>query len=253
MCRVNLAVWWFMGMIFVVACGDDLVMEDPCRDASCGPGVCKWTRERIPYCECPEGLSPFELNCLVNDYKPMIYLYPPEPTEVTVRFADPRSPVLLHTYPAYGDGWRVRALPDGILEDPVTGERFYALFWEGHTAPAGRPKSGFVVAGEDTARFLEETLAALGLSWRERNEFIVFWLPVLEQNAFNFLHFSTDAWARRVPLEVSPPPDSVLRVSMMYEPLDRPPRVLPAAQVFLPFSRGGFTLVEWGGERLVSP
>jgi hypothetical protein len=183
----------------------------------------------------------------------MIYLYPPEPTEITVRFQNPQSPLLMHSYPAYTDGWRVRAHPDGTLEDLSTGQLFYALFWEGIAAPATRPATGFIVAGADTARFLEETLAQIGLNWRERNEFIVFWLPILEPNAYNFIHFSTEAWIRRVPLEVSLTPDSVLRLSMLHEPLAGTPLDLPAPQVFPVFRRDGFTLVEWGGERMVSP
>ena len=41
---------------------------------------------------------------------------------------------------------------------------------------------GFCVKGEDTAAFLEGALEQLGLTRREANEFIVYWLPLMEQN-----------------------------------------------------------------------
>ncbi len=183
----------------------------------------------------------------------MIYLYPAETCLVTIRFLDPESPRILHAYPAYEGQWQVLAHPDGTLEDPATDKLYYGLFWEGISFPEVRPQTGFVVAGSDTVAFLEDTLERLGLNWREINEFIIFWLPVLEASPYNFLHFSTQEWVRRVPIGVTPEPDSVLRFSMLYEPLVQPPLPLPAPQEFPAFERSGFTLVEWGGTRMVAP
>ena len=41
---------------------------------------------------------------------------------------------------------------------------------------------GFVVRGSDTAAFLREKLAYMGLTPREYNEFIVYWLPRMQNN-----------------------------------------------------------------------
>ena len=49
--------------------------------------------------------------------------------------------------------------------------------------------AGFVVKGEDTAAFLQEKLAYLGLTPREYNECIVYWLPRLEGNPYNLISF----------------------------------------------------------------
>ena len=44
--------------------------------------------------------------CEVNDHKPIIYLYPPKTTEVSVKLGNPQN--LTHTYPKYEeDGWKV--------------------------------------------------------------------------------------------------------------------------------------------------
>ena len=106
--------------------------------------------------------------------KPVIYLYPTEETEVSVTLDFDGT--LTAAYPAYGDGWTVTAQPDGTLTDK-TGRAYYCLFWEGVTDTAYDFSVGFCVAGEDTAAFLEDALARLGLTDKEADEFIIYWLP----------------------------------------------------------------------------
>ena len=62
--------------------------------------------------------------------KPVIYLYPEEEMEVTVKLDFDGT--LTSTYPAYEDGWTVTAQPDGTLTDE-SGREYYCLFWEGVT------------------------------------------------------------------------------------------------------------------------
>ena len=50
-----------------------------------------------------------------TDAKPVIYLYPEEQTEVSVKLDYDGE--LTVTYPAYEDGWNVTAYPDGTLFD----------------------------------------------------------------------------------------------------------------------------------------
>ena len=51
----------------------------------------------------------------VSDEKPVIYLYPEQETDVRVTLD--LAGELTCAYPAYGDGWSVRAAPDGTLTD----------------------------------------------------------------------------------------------------------------------------------------
>ncbi len=91
--------------------------------------------------------------------KTVIYLYPEEETTVTVKLDFEGT--LTSTYPAYEDGWTVSARPDGALTDPESGREYYCLFWEGITEAEYDFSTGFCVAGEDTAAFLEDALARL--------------------------------------------------------------------------------------------
>ena len=176
------------------------------------------------------------------DYKPVIYLYPEQETEVTVKLD--YSGTLTATYPEYNDGWTVTAQPDGTLKD-TDGKSYNYLFWEGKTNTEYDFSKGFCVAGEDTAEFLENALSQLGLTRREANEFIVFWLPRMQENEYNLIAFQDKAYTDSAVLDISPQPDSVLRVFMAWKSLDKAVDIEP--QEFDSFQRSGFTVVEWGG------
>lgn len=174
--------------------------------------------------------------------KPVIYLYPQEETEVTVRLSYDGQ--LTCTYPAYKDGWTVTAAPDGTLTDG-DGRAYYCLFWEGVSSQDWDLSQGFCVRGGDTATFLEEALGQLGLTDREANEFLIYWLPKLEGNPWNLLSFQGAAYTNHARLTVSPRPDTVLRVFLAWKALEKPVDIEP--QPLTAPDRQGFTLVEWGG------
>ena len=182
-----------------------------------------------------------------GDAKPVIYLYPEEETEVTVRLD--YDGTLTCTYPAYEDGWTVTAAPGGTLTDE-SGQTYSYLYWEGVTRTEYDFSRGFCVPGADTAAFLEDALSRLGLTRREANEFIVYWLPRMEANPYNLIAFQAEDYTNHARLTVTPEPDSLLRVFMAWKPLEAPAD-LPA-QELPPFKRTGFTVVEWGGAELSS-
>lgn len=176
--------------------------------------------------------------------KPILYLYPEEETEVSVRFAHPE--LLTTTYPKYNNEWKVVAQPNGDLRD-INGNYYYGLYWEEQEAYK-EFNDGFYVEKDDAIEFLEEKLEALGLNDRERNEFIMYWLPILEKNEKSFVHFEfTEELQAENALVISPAPDSLLRINMTVQKVSANPN-LPEQE--LPsFERKGFAVVEWGGVR----
>lgn len=178
--------------------------------------------------------------------KPVIYLYPEEETQVSVSLEFDGE--LTSTYPSYEDGWTVEAAPDGTLTDPATGRQYYCLFWEGIGPTEYDFSTGFCVAGENTAAFLEDALADLGLTEKEANEFIIYWLPKMEHNPYNLISFQTEAYTDSAALTVDPAPDTLIRVFMAWQGLDQPVEVEP--QTLTAPDRTGFTAVEWGGAEM---
>lgn len=177
--------------------------------------------------------------------KPVIYLYPEQEQEVSVRLDYDGK--LTCTYPAYDDGWNVTAAQDGTITDE-SGQEYNYLYWEGDSNQEYDFSEGFCVAGENTAEFLEDALVRLGLTRREANEFIVYWLPRMEQNEYNLISFQSEAYTDHARLSIQPEPDTVIRVFMAYKPLDHYQEI-PEQPLSAP-ERSGFTVVEWGGSEL---
>ena len=178
-----------------------------------------------------------------TEAKPVIYLYPEEKMEVTVKLN--YNGEITCTYPAYNEGWTVTAHPDGTLINQKDGKEYSYLFWEGNSNIEYDMSKGFVVKGEDTAEFLRDKLEYIGLTPKEYNEFIVYWLPKMQNNPYNLISFQSEAYTENAELEIIPEPDSILRVFMAYKPLKK--EIPVEEQVLEPFQRQGFTVVEWGG------
>ena len=176
-------------------------------------------------------------------YKPLIYLYPIEETNVIVKLGYPK--LLTTTYPIYENEWNVVAKPNGELIDKK-GRTYYGLYWEGINNIHDDFEDGFIVSKEETSLFLEEKLSILGLNEREANEFIIYWLPKLEENEYNMIRFEDiDIINEQMPLEINPSPDTIIRVFMEYKPVSK--NTIIKEQKLVTPERKGFTVVEWGG------
>jgi len=175
-------------------------------------------------------------------YKPVIYLYPKQETKVKVRLD--LNGEFTCSYPKYQDSWDVTAMPDGTLFDE-NGQRYNYLYWEGDIHTQYDFSRGFCVKGEDTAAFLEDALQKLGLTRREANEFIIYWLPQMEKNPYNVISFQNEAYTDAAKLCVEPKPDALIRVYMAWRKAESFVDLLP--QELTAVERRGFTVVEWGG------
>jgi hypothetical protein len=188
------------------------------------------------------------LRSLVTTWKPVIYLYPREDSEITVKLK--YSGRLTVTYPPYDEknnGWMVRASPDGTLNNLSDGCEYSYLFWEGVLdKPIYRmPNQGWIVTGSDLGNFLQRLLSDLGLKPHEYNELIVFWLPQLQDSPFVHLALAGKEYEESAELIISPPPDTILRVFLYFKKLKKFKSIEP--QEVSKFERRGFSVVEWGG------
>ena len=181
-------------------------------------------------------------------YKPVIYLYPTEETEITVKLLNAER--ITCSYPKYVDEWNVLAKPNGDLTELGTGRNLYSLYYESECVEKFNiSQEGFVVKGEDSAKFLEEKLAILGLTEREAQEFIIYWLPRLESNKYNYIRFAADEEINNnMPLEINPNPDTIIRVLMTFKGLENSIEI--KEQKLDTPERKGFTVIEWGGTEI---
>ena len=178
--------------------------------------------------------------------KPVIYLYPEHETEVSVKLGYPKE-YFTYTYPEYNDGWYVTAYPDGRIVNKSDNTEHYYLFWEGDKKINWDMSEGFVVKGSNVTDFLREKLSYMGLTPREYNDFITYWAPEMIQNKYNLISFSWEQYEELAPLEITPKPDNIFRVHMVYKAIEKPFEI--TEQQLPVFDRNGFSVLEWGGSR----
>jgi len=178
--------------------------------------------------------------------KPVVYLYPEETQEVVVQVSGVE---LTETIPEYGEnGWKVLASPDGQLVNLEDGQEYPYLFWEGKKSADLNMDRGFMITSLGLKFFLESSLNELGLNSQERADFMEFWYPIMkaENKPYYFVSFvGTEDFNKVAPLKIEPKPDTLIRVFMYYESLNKPFVTVP--QTLNSISRNGFTVVEWGG------
>lgn len=186
------------------------------------------------------------LKCVRVD-KPVLYLYPTKTEDIKVSLQF--NGKLMTTYPDYNksiNGWDVTANPDGSLINHDDNLAYSYIFWEGiPNTDFSKFNTGFIVKGSETKAFLQKTLKDIGLTAKEYNEMIVYWLPKMENNKYNLIHFAGKEYTDNAKLSISPTPDSMLRVFMVYKAVDNYQQITP--QTISGFERKGFSVVEWGG------
>ncbi|KAG8922413.1 hypothetical protein FRC02_011867 [Tulasnella sp. 418] len=148
--------------------------------------------------------------------------------------------------------WVVTAHPDGTLRQEPSGVDTSYLLWEAEThldlldSPPSSPTSASLPSDltsdcDDTESFipgrskcaphnsvllsvqeaplyLNKALFELGLHTEARTSFITYWLPSLLKHQFIALRFvPQSAYEKAAPLDISPTPDLVTRVFMLFQ------------------------------------
>jgi len=181
--------------------------------------------------------------------KPVICLYPEKDTEVTVNVAPQGD--FTFTYPLYENGWKGTAHPDGSIT--VADKTYPYLFWEARQNSSNpfTGSKGFVVSRGATVAFLEEKLTAIGLNEKEQTDFITYWGPRLTSNERCFVQFVfNDSCDQFAGLDISPAPDHLNRVYIVWAAIDQQLTISPEAQELVKLDRSGFDVLEWGGSEI---
>lgn len=182
--------------------------------------------------------------------KPVIYLYPTEEVPVTIKL-DVKGE-LGFTYPTYDEQWTVLAYPNGKIQDE--GTMFNYLFWDAKM-PAHKlkydPKVGAVVSKSNLTGFLIRNLSDLGFTSWEMQDFLTYWVPKMLENDFNYVNFLVNEDYEQIAgVTVTPKPDHMLRVYMVWHAVKDEKSLNCKPQVFPYVNREGFNYVEWGGSEI---
>lgn len=202
------------------------------------------------YSECLEIMyNPSEKKGEVKDSscggvaKPVLYLYPKKKTKIKISFEHPEY--LETTYPKFNGTWEVTANSNGDLRDK-NDKYYYGLYWDEKKVHNVDFSTGYYVEDKKAIDFLEGKLEYLGFNEREANEFIMYWLPILEKNKRSLVYFElTEERESYNKIKISPRPDSLLRLVIHIKKVEKEIEI--PKQNLTRFKRKGFVVVEWGG------
>lgn len=185
-----------------------------------------------------EQLAP-QMGCA----KPVVYLYPTTAQEVNVKVGA-NVKVSVPNYDV-SNGWTAFAQPNGQLS--VNGMQYGSLFWEGPGIGQYPEITGGTVAKQaDVVGVIRLQLSQQGLNTTETNDFIAYWQDKIPATPFvRLTWFDTAQMNKLAPLQISPKPDTMIRVFLDMEGLNSP--IGLPAQNLKSIPRNGFTVVEWGG------
>ena len=229
----------------------------PCINGSIIDGRCKYFQGNIVIRNnsivlktCPRGYLRINGKCVflgAKIFKPVIYLYPEKIMDISVQL-NIKNSEFTTIYPKFNgkNTWNVRAKPNGDIL--LKGRTYPYLFWEADSYNQQETNEGFIVTEENAEQFLEEKLKILGLNEKEKTDFITFWLPKLLRNKISLCSFQTKKFFEDFELNVTPKPDSMLRIFLTIKKLDRPINI--KEQKLVSVERKGFTVIEWGGSNL---
>ncbi len=190
--------------------------------------------------------------------KPVLYFYPTQNQTITTKINCSKNSKLTYTYPKLENEWKFEANPEGILTFE-NGKKYNYLFWEGEESNVNyNLEEGFVVKKDNLETFFVDKLEKMGLKQHELNDFIVYWVPILMKNEYNYVNFvissmneqneNGETYNQNYNLEIEPKPETMFRIFMIYKPCNQDFKV--KEQKLPSFQRKGFTVVEWGGIEL---
>ncbi|KAG1894233.1 uncharacterized protein F5891DRAFT_732066 [Suillus fuscotomentosus] len=186
------------------------------------------------------------INIRVNDFtrirKPVIYLYSPSDIDVSVKLSLIPEWKLSVIYPIVTTEdhgrrleWNVHTHQDGSLTERDSGLNVSYLFWEAETnsQAASKPQpvdtfnpassslddtDSIVIPVDKVTVYLDNSLKVLGLHPEARTSFITYWLPSILKHEYVALRFVPQAaFERAASLRISPQPDVVTRVFMLFK------------------------------------
>ena len=182
--------------------------------------------------------------------KPVIYVYPRDTQQVSI-LLDLKGEIGF-TYPYYDIGWNFIAHPDGTIH--MNDKKYHYLFWDGTAAIDNNSiewNEGFIVERDSLVPFFEEKLKLMGMNSKEIGDYITYWCPRMVVNDKNYIHFMfNEEWNEYAGLEVTPAPDKMFRVFMLWTKAEENKNTQVIPQVIESFERSGFTIVEWGGAEM---
>lgn len=193
--------------------------------------------------DCEDEEETGECDTCVMVYKPNIYIYPEEKSQLEVTLDFPKGGSVVTSIPEYGTGWNVLVDKNGLIDNT-----FNYLFYESSQPDVWQLTEGWVVKQAELKDFFVENMTLYGFAGREIDDFTDYWIPkLIYSESFEIYPQNQQLIESVIQLNISKKPDHLLRLFYVVKPMNHPSGfVLPAPQIGSQFKREGFFVTEWG-------
>ncbi|HEX2967763.1 MAG TPA: hypothetical protein VHO46_01575 [Bacteroidales bacterium] len=176
-------------------------------------------------------------------YKPNIYLYPAEESQIDVKLSFPLGGRIVTSVPAYGNGWHVNAVPSGMIDD-----KFEYLFYESVQPDIWQLQEGWIISKSELNSFFSNNMHEYGFNEREIKDFLDYWIPrLVDFNYYEIYPQHSNIIETAIKLEIQKNPDNVLRLFYVIKgSADSSDTSIKAPGKVSKFNREGFVVTEWG-------
>lgn len=190
----------------------------------------------------PEDSDDDRCDTCVVVYKPNIYIYPEEKTDLTLSLIFPQGGRVVASIPEYNNGWYFTVDTSGLIDDS-----YDYLFYESRQPDIWQLNKGWVVKRADLKDFFVENMKDYGFSDKEIKDFTDYWIPRFTAEVYEIYPQNKQIIESVIKLDVSKKPDNLLRLFYtVRESNQKPGFTLPKPQIDLTFKREGFFITEWG-------
>jgi len=184
-------------------------------------------------------------NCdtCVMVYKPNIYIYPEEKSQLTINLNFPMGGMIVKSIPEYGKGWNINVDTNGLIND-----KFNYLFYESKQPDIWQESEGWIIKRTDLTKFFNENMSGYGFRGNEILDFTDYWIPRLSGSEL-YAIYPQDATVinKVIEFEFSKEPDELLRLFYVIKEVN----ILDDILLVKPgnaklFDRNGYFVTEWG-------
>ena len=177
----------------------------------------------------------------IIDYKPNIYIYPTTQLNLNVQISFPMGGEIITSIPDYGKGWNITVDTNGLIDN-----KYRFLFYESIQPNVWQREQGWIIKKDNLESFFRANMAEYGFKGMEIEDFIEYWIPLLDKNEFYLIYPQTkNILYKVISLDVSIQPDNMLRLHYLIKGTNNN-NINLAAPTIEGFKRDGYYITEWG-------
>jgi hypothetical protein len=177
----------------------------------------------------------------IIDYKPNIYIYPTTQLNLNVQISFPMGGEIITSIPDYGKGWNITVDTNGLIDN-----KYRFLFYESKQPNVWQREQGWIIKKDNLESFFRANMAEYGFKGMEIEDFIEYWIPLLDKNEFYLIYPQTkNILYKVISLDVSIQPDNMLRLHYLIKGTNNN-NINLTAPTIEGFKRDGYYITEWG-------